>query len=501
MIALALLLAAPAGDLQAQLRHLEGAAAAWAPAPSPDGTRVAFLTTLFGTRQAASVSVEGGYPVQLTDEPEGAAEVRYLPPEASQLVVVALREGRRRLLVVDDEGAATVPMDPAPGDQLLGGFTRDGKKLFYAVQAGGKVSLRTFSPDSRIVAEVVPPPPAAGQQPAAGSLPLEEALSGLFALGPPSPDGRSMLALVRRAGSESVVLVDLAIARAVILVSPEKTARFRQPRFSPDGRTVYVLTDAGRETLGVDAVDVQGKSRKTVYAPTQEVEAFALSGDGHRLAVALESNGQTLFSLLDFPTLRVQPLAAPPAGALAEGEMSWDRAGERLFFGWQQADDTTDVWELRVGRGTATRLTRSPRPGLGSDAIPRPRLLRAGDAQAWLWRPKEPAKPRVAVLIAREPTRPVFDKRIAALNFAGFAVLAVNGKGAQKAALSFLRSSPDLDARGPLLIDPDGLPVEDREKWSGVVTGPGHPRSGLELDPDRPDLHALVRYARRGAAD
>jgi dipeptidyl aminopeptidase/acylaminoacyl peptidase len=498
MIALALLLAAPAGELQGRLRHLEAAAAAWAPAPSPDGSRVAFLTTLFGTRQAASVSVAGSYPVQLTDEPEGASEVRYLPPEAKQLLVVAVREGQRRLLLVDGEGHAAVPVDPGAGDQLPGGFTRDGTKLFYAVHAGGKVSLRTFSPETRKVTEVTPPPPAAGQQPAAGSLPLEEGLSGLFALGPPSPDGRSILALVRRAGEEAVVLADLATARAGILVSPEKPGRFRQPRFSPDGRTVYVLTDAGRETLGVDSIDVQGRARKTVYAPAQDVAAFALSGDGHRLAVALESNGQTLFSLLDFPTLRAQPLAAPPAGALAEGEMSWDRAGERLFFGWQQADDTTDVWELRVGRGTATRLTRSPRPGLGPDAIARPRPLRAGDSQAWLWRPKEPAKPRVAVLVAREPTRPVFDKRIAALNFAGFAVLAVNGKGAEKAALSWLESAPDLDGREPLLLNPDGLAVEDRARWSGVVTGPGNPRSGLALDPDHPDLQALVRYARRG---
>jgi Tol biopolymer transport system component len=500
MIALALLLAAPAEDLQARLRHLEAAAAAWAPAPSPDGSQVAFLTTLFGTRQAASVAAAGSYPVQLTDEPQSVSEVRYLPPDAKQLLVVALRAGRPRLLLVEADGSSAVPIDPQAGDQLLGGATRDGRTVFYAVQDDGKVSLRTFAPETRKIAEVTQAPPAAGQQPAAGSLPLGEALAGLFALGPPSADARGILALVRRAGSESVVLANLGTARAEVLVTSEKPARFRQPRFSPDGRTVYVLTDAGRETLGVDSIAVQGRARKTVYAPPQDVQAFALSDDGHWLAVALQANGQNLFSLLDFPTLRPQPLAAPPAGALADGEMSWDRPGERLFFGWRQGDDTTDVWEMRVGRGTATRLTRSPRPGLSSEAISRPTPVHAGSSSAWLWRPKDPAKPRVAVLIAAEPTRPVFDKRIAALNFAGFAVLAVNGKGAEKAALAYLHSAADLDAREPLLLNPDGLEVEDRAKWSGVVTGPGHPRSGLELDPDHPDLRALVRYARRGSS-
>ena len=498
MIVLALLLAAPVEDLQARLRHLESAGAAWAPAPSPDGQRVAFLTTLFGNPQAASVAVRGSYPVQLTDEPSGAAEVRYLAPEAKQLVVAAVRDGHRRLLLLDEEGSAPEPIDPAPGDQLLGGFSRDGKTIFYAGQGGEKVSLCTYSLETKKTSEVKPPPPAAGHPPAAGTVALDEALAGLFELGPPSPDGRTILALVRRSGSEELVLADLSSGRALVLAGPEKAARFRQPRFSPDGRTVYVLTDAGRSRLGVDAITVQGKARKTVYAPPQEVDAFALSDDGHRLAVALESNGQDVFSLLDFPTLRAQPLAAPPSGALAQGAMRWDRSGERLFFGWRLADDTTDVWELRVGRGTALRVTRSPRPGLGHDVIPRPALVRVEGAAAWLWRPAQPARPRVAVLIGREPTRPVFDKRIAALNFAGLAVLAVNGKGAEKAALTWLAASPDLDRRDPLLLNPDGLAVEDRESWAGLVTGPGQPGGGLELDPDRPDLGALVRYARGG---
>ncbi|HTO98084.1 MAG TPA: hypothetical protein VMK66_13635 [Myxococcales bacterium] len=496
MIALALLLAAPPGDLQARLRHLEAMAAAWAPAPSPDGTRVAFLTTLFGSRQAASVAVEGSYPIQLTDESEGVGSVRYLPPEPRE-VVVALREGRRRLLLVDDEGSAPIAIDPAPGDQFLGGFTRDGKKIFYSVQDGSKVSLRTWAPDTRRSTEITPPPPAAGKQPAAGSLPLEEALAGLFSLGPPTSDGRALLALVRRGASEAVVLADLAAARAEILVQGDPGARFRQPRFSPDGRTVYVLTDAGRQVLGVDSIAVQGHARKTVYAPAQEVEAFALSDDGHRLAVALESNGQDVFALLDFPTLRVQPLAVPPAGALAEGGMAWDRSGERLFFGWQQADDTTDVWELRVGRGTPTRLTRSPRPGLGSGAIPRPKLVRAGEQPAWLWQPAGEGKAKLAVLISKQPIRPVFDKRITALNFAGFAVLAVAGRGAEKAALSFMDSAAAVEGKAPLLLDPEGIGQEEKSRWSGVVTGPGK-GGGLELDPERPDLHALVRYALKG---
>src|SRR5205823_2982003 len=341
------------------------------------------------------------------------------------------------------------------------------------------VSLRSFALDAKTWSEVAPPPPAAGKQTPSDSLPLAEVLSGLFALGPPSPDGRSIIALVRRSGSEAVVLADLTSARGNVLVSSDKPARFRHPRFSPDGRTLYFLTDAGRSTMGVDAVTVQDRSRKAVHAPPGNVEAFAVSEDGHRLVVAVESNGQDVFSLLDFPSLRAQPLAVPPSGALADGGLIWDHASERLLFGWRLSDDTTDVWELRIGRGTPSRITRSPRPGLSRASITRPSPVRVGDGLAWLWRPAEIARPRVAVVIAAVPTRPVFDKRIAALNFAGIAVLAVNGEGAEKAALRYLKSAQDLDPREPLLLNPDGVEVEDRSRWGGIVSGPGQHRGGL----------------------
>src|SRR5262249_33425347 len=168
---------------------------------------------------------------QLTDEPGGVIEARYLPGEPRQLVIVALREGSRRLLLIDEDGAPPSPVDPAPGDQFLGGVSRDGKKLFYVVRSGTKASLRSFALDAKKVAEVVPPPPAAGAQ-RGGSpplpLPLEDALSGLFALGPLSPDGRAIVALVRRSGAEAVSIADLQSARGDLLTPAHNPRRYPQ---------------------------------------------------------------------------------------------------------------------------------------------------------------------------------------------------------------------------------------------------------------------------------
>lgn len=509
MLLALLLLAAPREDLATRLRHLDSAAEAWDPSPAPDASRIAFLTTLFGSAQAASMSGDGGYPVQLTDEPGGVLAVRTMPGEQKQLVALVQRAGRRRLVLLDEQAAPPVDVDPAPGDQFMGGFARDGRKFFYATVDGEKFSLGTLELETQKRAQVTPEPSSAGAAQKPGSMPLGEALQGLVALGPPAPDARSILAVVQRGQGEALVLIDLVTARGEWLTPKDKPARFSFPHFSPDGKLVYVLTDLGRPTLGVDTFETAEKhARKTVYAPPLSLQAFALSDDGHRLAVATESNGQTIFSLLALPSLHAQPLAAPPGGSLApvyagEQPLRWDRASERLYFAWQLADDVTDVWELRLGYGVAMRLTRSPRPGLLPDSIPRPKLLQVNDHPAWLWMPARlPAdeeKPRVAVLVAAGETRPVFDKRVTALNEAGLAVLAVNGPSAQKAALAYLASAPDLDAHEPLLLDLGGLPVEEPARWSGVVSPPGLHRPGLTLDPEHPDLEALVRYARRGA--
>src|SRR5439155_602828 len=72
---------AAAESLPTFLRHLAAVGAAWGPMPSPDGARVGFVTTLFGSKQAALIPVSSGYPVQLTDEPGGVLSLRWAPQD------------------------------------------------------------------------------------------------------------------------------------------------------------------------------------------------------------------------------------------------------------------------------------------------------------------------------------------------------------------------------------------------------------------------------------
>jgi len=559
-----LLLAAPSADeaLSARLRALAAVGSAEVPRPSRDGSRVAFVTSLFGSRQAAVMPVDGGYPVELTAEREGVVSLRYSPTDARRLVAVVRRDGRRRIVVLDDEGSPAEEVERSPGDQLLGGFTRDGSRLFFATVSEGKGRLFQFQLDGNKATEVLPgtippatgtfasappflaPPPrdagardagasdagatsgAAGGRPASAA--LSEVLADVQALGPPSPDGRYLLLVTSKGGGNDVWSIELSSTRATLLTPHEGRARFADPRWSPDGRTVYVLDDAGRDRDGVDAIAVATRERKTIYAPNRRVEAYALTEDGHRLAVAEDASGETVFGLLELPGLRAQPLPQPPSGALAqapEGEsaMAWSASGDRLFFGWSQADDTTDVLGFRMGFGAVVRLTRSPRPGLPAGSLPRPsRLTLTGsdgkEVGAWIWRPSGASRPKLALLITGDEVRPVLEPKVAALVAAGFAVLGVNPRDSRAkletgedavpdlvAAIRSARSQGDVDAERPLLLaigkgggQAARILKAHPDAFSGAVAADGSERiPGVVLAASLPDLVKAARERAR----
>src|SRR4051795_1988416 len=156
-----LLLAAPpvpGGDegLAARLRALSAIGTAEVPRPSRDGSRLLFVTSLFGSRQLAVIPIDGGYPVQLTSEREGVIAGRYSPTDPRQVVAIVRRDGRRRVVLLDDQGSPPAELDKSPGDQLFGGFTRDGKRAFFATFAEGKARLFQFQLEGNKATEVLP---------------------------------------------------------------------------------------------------------------------------------------------------------------------------------------------------------------------------------------------------------------------------------------------------------------------------------------------------------
>src|SRR5437588_13026777 len=101
LILLAASVAAFAADepLPEVLRALENMGAAKGARPSEDSRQIAFVTTLFGSRHAAAMPLDGSFIVQLNAEPGRVVAVHWSPSDPHLVVARALLEAKRRLLM------------------------------------------------------------------------------------------------------------------------------------------------------------------------------------------------------------------------------------------------------------------------------------------------------------------------------------------------------------------------------------------------------------------
>jgi dipeptidyl aminopeptidase/acylaminoacyl peptidase len=94
-----------------------------------------------------------------------------------------------------------------------------------------------------------------------------------------------------------------------------------QARFSPDGKTVFFLSDAGKqETTQVWSMPLSGAGAKAVTAFAQGVEDYALSPDGAKLAVIVKDAARasgTWMSAVCTCIWSMSPTAVPRSSPVA----------------------------------------------------------------------------------------------------------------------------------------------------------------------------------------
>src|SRR6266568_6651319 len=113
--------------------------------------------------------------------------------------------------------------------------------------------------------------------------------------GPFSPDGR-WLVVVRSFSNahKELWLVDIRGREPPrLLTTPNKEATYERPEWSPDGHSLFCLTDAGREFAAPAQLDVASGRMTFVVEPALDVDEATLDPTGQRLAYAVNRDGET----------------------------------------------------------------------------------------------------------------------------------------------------------------------------------------------------------------
>ena len=428
ILAAALLsLPAPADDLEARVSAMARVGSASSPSFSPDGARLAFVSNLTGVPQVWTIPVSGGFPELVTPLEDPVGLVRWSPGGALLAFTVAPGGGMNEQVGVVRPDGSGLRLMTAGGRETnrLSGFTRDASRLLVASNERSAATIDAFLLE-----------PLTGETSARTRSPGSHAYTDV------SCDGRfALLSRVAQRGDSDLLLVDLETGAELLLTPHERPASFGGGVFSPDGRTVWLSSNAGRDLSAFARVRLAANGAPgpvEVVAARDDAELSLFEVDEAGLTAALVWNvaGRSELAFVDLATGRSRPGPALPSEIVSSLAFSPD--GTRLALVLSGSTAPMDVWILDRAKGSLRPLTRSPHAGVDLAALVKPTLVRfpARDGlplTGWLYRPAGATGPGPLVLSfhggPEAQERPAFRPDVQALVSQGISVLAPNVRG------------------------------------------------------------------------
>lgn len=421
------------------------------PSFAPDGTQLAFVSDLSGVPQVWIVDTEGGWPMQVTALDDQVTNVAWSPDEAWLAFVMAPGGGlNSQIYIVRPDGTGLRRLSAGGQDNnWLGStngpaWTADGRSLIVASSRRSPAAMDAYLVDVadntwRLV----------GENP------------GIGALTDVSRDGRrALLSRMRQRGDSDLYLRDLATGAETHLTPHEGPCTFDQGRFTPDGQTIYLLSNQDREMTGLarirlDADGAPGAHEFIAARPDAELQGVAVTADGETAALLWNVAGRHEIAFLDLARGEETPSPALPVEVVYGLDFSPD--GERLALSATGAAAPLDIWVIDRTENRLWQVTHSPHAGVDLDALVRPELVRfpAHDGlelSGWLYRPPGATGPGPVVLSfhggPEAQEQPYLSHNYQALLAQGIAVFAPNVRGSSGFGKTFV----NLD-NGPLRVN------------------------------------------------
>jgi dipeptidyl aminopeptidase/acylaminoacyl peptidase len=193
-----------------------------------------------------------------------------------------------------------------------------------------------------------------------------------------SHDGKQILLMEELSIQKSNVwLVDSATGSKKQLTptqTPENEVSYAQPRFSRDGRGLYMTTDLDSEFHRLAYFDLATmKPKFLTNAIPWDVEEFDLSEDGKTIAFVTNENGIGKLYLMETASGKYHPVSGLPAGVLSGVKIHRD--GRVVAVDVASAKSPNDVYSVDVSTDKVERWTESETGGLNAATFVDPQLV------------------------------------------------------------------------------------------------------------------------------
>jgi len=393
---------------------------------SPDGENIAFLTNITGVPQVWRVTLDGGWPEQLTFYGEEVSFCRYAP--VGDRLVFGMDQGgneRVQLYLVEDGGEHIEQLTDKPRViHAFGDWAGDGRSVTlssnerheaffdaYVMDIESKGSRRILQHDGTNYAACF------------------------------TPDRRRVL--VRRANTNldrDLYLADLQEGTVSHLTPHDGEAEYSSERFSLDGKRLYFTSNENREFTALVSMDLTTQKVSVLAEDKWDIGPSALSNDGRRIAFAVNIDGYSELRILDLAEGASTRVQGTPPGIV--DEMTWSRDGHFLAFTFSGSTYNPDIWLYSMDEDQVRQLTFSGRAGIPRSSFVEPSLIHyktfdGREIPGFLYLPRD-VSPNIKVPVViyvhggpESQIRASFNQAIQYLLNSGYAVLAPNVRGSK----------------------------------------------------------------------
>lgn len=204
-----------------------------------------------------------------------------------------------------------------------------------------------------------------------------------------SPDNTQLVAVEYLAAHTHtrLWLMNLATGRTEPLsiksaTPPTTPTAWVDPRFSPDGRGLYLLTNYAAEFRRLAYLDLQTR-QLTVLTPqlAWDIEEFAVAPDGQTIAFVANEGGIAKLYLWDTAQRRLTAPAWPGVGLIAPqtyepaAHLHWHRNSVDLAFDFVSPQTPNDIYALNIRTGEFTQWSKSVSGGVALAEFTLPRRI------------------------------------------------------------------------------------------------------------------------------
>jgi dipeptidyl aminopeptidase/acylaminoacyl peptidase len=410
--------------------------ACWSPSFSPNGTQLAFISNLSGLPQVWSVATDGGWPHLVTALDDQISSVAWSP--RGDWLAFALTPGggmNQQIYLIRPDGTGLRRLTAGGTDNnWLGPWTHDGRSLVIASSQRSADALDAYLVDVL-----------------SGKLRLVTQNQGIGLFTDISRDGQhAVLYRMVSRSDDNLLLVDLASGHERLLTPHTGPGSFLDGRFSPDGRTIYLLSNQKRELVAFARIQLgtngqPGSIEVLVERDDAEVQAFAITEDGQTAALLWNVAGRNVLTFLNLATL--EQTRGPELPMEIVLGMTFSEDGRLLALTTSGAAAPRDIWVYDCEAARLWQVTHSPHAGIDLAALVRPELVRfpAHDGlelSGWLYRPHGFHAPGPVVLSfhggPEGQEQPLFNSTYQALLTQGIAVFAPNVRGSSGFGKTFV---------------------------------------------------------------